>query len=180
MAPARPSSPGRGIGKAPGGLHGSSRRGNGWQSGRRAAAIGLEPSTGGAGRGPEPHPHTESNAGRAPGRPRRPAPPGVVRRTRRIMSTRCTVVQASVAARRAGPRPSCARRPRRCASVKVMSRTGPLTTGAQVSQEPNYPLWAEQQNAAGGLNVKGNEAADRADRQRRPEQHRDLRAPTRS
>ncbi len=37
----------------------------------------------------------------------------------------------------------------------AMSRTGPWTTGAQVSQEPNYLLWAEQQNAAGGLNVKG-------------------------
>src|SRR6188508_3560367 len=36
-----------------------------------------------------------------------------------------------------------------------MSRTGPWTGGAQVSQEPNYLLWAEQQNAAGGLNVKG-------------------------
>jgi len=37
----------------------------------------------------------------------------------------------------------------------AMARTGPWTTGAQVSQEPNYLLWAEQQNAAGGLNVKG-------------------------
>jgi branched-chain amino acid transport system substrate-binding protein len=37
----------------------------------------------------------------------------------------------------------------------TMSRTGPWTGGAQVSQEPNYLLWAEQQNAAGGLNVKG-------------------------
>ena len=37
----------------------------------------------------------------------------------------------------------------------AMSRTGPWTTGAQVSQEPSYLLWAEQQNAAGGLNVKG-------------------------
>ena len=37
----------------------------------------------------------------------------------------------------------------------AMSRTGPWTGGAQVSQEPNYLLWAEQQNAAGGLNVKG-------------------------
>jgi branched-chain amino acid transport system substrate-binding protein len=36
-----------------------------------------------------------------------------------------------------------------------MARTGPWTTGAQVSQEPNYLLWAEQQNAAGGLNIKG-------------------------
>lgn len=37
----------------------------------------------------------------------------------------------------------------------AMARTGPWTTGAQVSQEPNYLLWAEQVNAAGGLNVKG-------------------------
>ncbi len=37
----------------------------------------------------------------------------------------------------------------------AMSRTGPWAGGAQVSQEPNYLLWAEQQNAAGGLNVKG-------------------------
>jgi len=37
----------------------------------------------------------------------------------------------------------------------TMARTGPWTTGAQVSQEPNYLLWAEQQNAAGGLLVKG-------------------------
>lgn len=36
-----------------------------------------------------------------------------------------------------------------------MSRTGPWTVGAQTSQEPNYILWAEQQNAAGGLNVQG-------------------------
>jgi len=37
----------------------------------------------------------------------------------------------------------------------AMSRTGPWTGGAQVSQEPNYLLWAEQVNAAGGLSVKG-------------------------
>ena len=37
----------------------------------------------------------------------------------------------------------------------AIARTGPWTTGAQVSQEPNYLLWAEQQNAAGGLSVKG-------------------------
>jgi branched-chain amino acid transport system substrate-binding protein len=37
----------------------------------------------------------------------------------------------------------------------AIARTGPWTTGAQVSQEPNYLLWAEQQNAAGGLLVKG-------------------------
>ena len=36
-----------------------------------------------------------------------------------------------------------------------MARTGPWTGGAQTSQEPNYLMWAEQQNAAGGLDVKG-------------------------
>ena len=37
----------------------------------------------------------------------------------------------------------------------AIARTGPWTGGAQVSQEPNYLLWAEQQNAAGGRNGKG-------------------------
>jgi len=37
----------------------------------------------------------------------------------------------------------------------AMARTGPWAGGAQVSQEPNFLMWAEQQNAAGGLNVKG-------------------------
>ncbi|MBY4598171.1 amino acid ABC transporter substrate-binding protein [Ottowia caeni] len=37
----------------------------------------------------------------------------------------------------------------------AISRTGPWTPGAQVSQEPNYILWSEQVNAAGGLSVKG-------------------------
>jgi len=37
----------------------------------------------------------------------------------------------------------------------AMARTGPWTGGAQTSQEPNYLLWVEQQNAAGGLDVKG-------------------------
>jgi len=44
------------------------------------------------------------------------------------------------------------------AAVRVgyaIARSGPWAPGAQVSQEPNYLLWAEQQNAAGGLNVKG-------------------------
>lgn len=36
-----------------------------------------------------------------------------------------------------------------------MARTGPWTGGAQISQEPNYLLWADQQNAKGGLDVKG-------------------------
>jgi branched-chain amino acid transport system substrate-binding protein len=37
----------------------------------------------------------------------------------------------------------------------AMARTGPWTGGAQVSQEPNYLLWVEQLNSAGGLNVRG-------------------------
>jgi branched-chain amino acid transport system substrate-binding protein len=56
----------------------------------------------------------------------------------------------------------------------AMSRTGPWTGGAQVSQEPNYILWAEQQNAAGGLDVKGVPNAHRAGRARRPQRDRDL------
>ena len=44
------------------------------------------------------------------------------------------------------------------APVKIgyaISRTGPFAAGAQLSQEPNYIMWAEQMNAAGGLNVGG-------------------------
>ncbi|MEJ8857158.1 amino acid ABC transporter substrate-binding protein [Variovorax robiniae] len=37
----------------------------------------------------------------------------------------------------------------------AIARTGPWAGGAQVSQEPNYLLWQEQVNAAGGLDVKG-------------------------
>jgi len=37
----------------------------------------------------------------------------------------------------------------------AIARTGPWAAGAQVTQEPNYVMWAEQLNAAGGLNVKG-------------------------
>jgi branched-chain amino acid transport system substrate-binding protein len=37
----------------------------------------------------------------------------------------------------------------------AIARTGPWAGGAQVSQEPNYLMWAEQQNAGGGLSVKG-------------------------
>lgn len=37
----------------------------------------------------------------------------------------------------------------------AISRTGAFAGGAQVTQEPNYILWAEQVNAAGGLSVKG-------------------------
>ncbi len=37
----------------------------------------------------------------------------------------------------------------------AIARTGPWAAGAQVSQEPNYLLWAEQVNASGGLEVQG-------------------------
>src|ERR687897_2301076 len=37
----------------------------------------------------------------------------------------------------------------------AIARTGPWAAGAQVTQEPNYILWADQVNAAGGLNVGG-------------------------
>ncbi|HWI11080.1 MAG TPA: branched-chain amino acid ABC transporter substrate-binding protein, partial [Burkholderiaceae bacterium] len=37
----------------------------------------------------------------------------------------------------------------------AIARTGPWAAGAQVSQEPNYVLWAQQQNALGGLDVQG-------------------------
>jgi branched-chain amino acid transport system substrate-binding protein len=37
----------------------------------------------------------------------------------------------------------------------AIARTGPWSAGAQLTQEPNYVMWAEQVNAAGGLNVKG-------------------------
>jgi branched-chain amino acid transport system substrate-binding protein len=44
------------------------------------------------------------------------------------------------------------------APIKIgyaIARTGPWAAGAQVTQEPNYLLWADQVNAAGGLNVQG-------------------------
>jgi branched-chain amino acid transport system substrate-binding protein len=37
----------------------------------------------------------------------------------------------------------------------AISRTGPFAIGAQITQEPNYIMWAEQVNASGGLNVGG-------------------------
>ena len=70
--------------------------------------------------------------------------------------TRRTVIQGATAAPAALAFPGLVRA--QAGPVRVgyaMARTGPWTTGAQVSQEPNYLLWAEQQNAAGGLNVKG-------------------------
>jgi branched-chain amino acid transport system substrate-binding protein len=78
---------------------------------------------------------------------RRTPPAGLQRRTlvQATAALPAALAFPSIASAQAGP-------------VRIgysMSRTGPWTPGAQVSQEPNYLLWAEQQNAAGGLNVKG-------------------------
>lgn len=57
-----------------------------------------------------------------------------------------------------GALPAAARAQAGARPVRIgytMSRTGPYAPGAQVSQEPNYLLWAQQVNAAGGLSVKG-------------------------
>jgi len=37
----------------------------------------------------------------------------------------------------------------------AIARTGPWSAGAQLTQEPNYVMWTDQVNAAGGLSVKG-------------------------
>ena len=79
--------------------------------------------------------------------PRRTPPSGFPRRA---------VVRALAAAPVALAFPAIVRA--QAAPVKVgyaIARTGPWAGGAQVSQEPNFILWAEQQNGAGGLNVKG-------------------------
>ena len=70
--------------------------------------------------------------------------------------TRRSIVQAAAATPAALAFPSIVSA--QATPVRIgytIARTGPWATGAQVSQEPNYLLWAEQQNAAGGLNVKG-------------------------
>ncbi len=69
--------------------------------------------------------------------------------------TRRTVVQGLAATAAAAGFPALAQT---AAPVRVgyaMARTGPWSVGAQTSQEPNFLLWAEMQNAAGGLDVKG-------------------------
>ena len=69
--------------------------------------------------------------------------------------TRRTVVQGLAATAATAGFPAIAQT---AAPVRVgyaMARTGPWSVGAQTSQEPNYLLWAEQLNAAGGLDVKG-------------------------
>ncbi len=78
---------------------------------------------------------------------RRTPPAGLQRRT---------VVQALATAPVALSFPAVVRA--QAAPVRIgyaIARTGPWAAGGQVSQEPNYLLWAEQQNAAGGMNVKG-------------------------
>jgi branched-chain amino acid transport system substrate-binding protein len=69
---------------------------------------------------------------------------------------RRTLVQALAAGAASAGLPALAQSA--AAPVRIgyaMARTGIWSSGAQVSQEPNYLLWAEQLNAAGGLNVKG-------------------------
>ncbi len=70
--------------------------------------------------------------------------------------TRRTTVQAIGAGAAALAMPAVTRA--QSAPVRIgyaIARTGPWAGGAQVSQEPNFLMWAEQQNAAGGLDVKG-------------------------
>lgn len=70
--------------------------------------------------------------------------------------TRRSTVQAIGAGAAALAMPAVTRA--QSAPVRIgyaIARTGPWAGGAQVSQEPNFLMWAEQQNAAGGLDVKG-------------------------
>lgn len=77
---------------------------------------------------------------------RLPAPRGARGVTRRQLAM-------GAAATVAAPRAALAEAPVRIGYA--LARSGPWSAGAQVSQEPNYVLWAEQLNAAGGLDVKG-------------------------
>jgi branched-chain amino acid transport system substrate-binding protein len=65
-------------------------------------------------------------------------------------SVKCLAAAALVVATAA---PSFAQAPVRIGYA--IARTGPWAAGAQTTQEPNYIMWAEQVNAAGGLDVKG-------------------------
>ncbi|MFN9766529.1 MAG: amino acid ABC transporter substrate-binding protein [Pseudomonadota bacterium] len=68
---------------------------------------------------------------------------------------RRTVVQALAAVAAASTGAPLLAQPAPVRIGYAMARTGPWSVGAPTRQEPNYLLWAEQQNAAGGLNVKG-------------------------
>ncbi|MDT7838261.1 amino acid ABC transporter substrate-binding protein [Aquabacterium sp. OR-4] len=84
--------------------------------------------------------------------PRSPAPEASPSRPECV--SRRTALQGAAAAAASLAFPAIAQ----AKPVRVgyaIARTGPWTGGAQVSQEPNYLLWAEQQNAAGGLSVGG-------------------------
>ncbi len=73
-----------------------------------------------------------------------------------LNKTRRQIIQGAAAVGAAAVAPAVLAQ--RAAPVRIgyaIGRTGPWAPGAQVSQEPNYLLWAEQQNAAGGLDVKG-------------------------
>lgn len=69
--------------------------------------------------------------------------------------TRRTVVQALATGPAVAAFPALAQSANPVRVGYAMARTGPWSVGAQTSQEPNFLLWAEQQNAAGGLDVKG-------------------------
>ena len=71
------------------------------------------------------------------------------------MTSRRQVLQGAAALGVASLAPAIHAQPKPVRIGYAMARTGPWTGGAQVSQEPNYLLWAEQVNAAGGLDVKG-------------------------
>ena len=96
----------------------------------------------------------------------------------------CSPTPIAAAGSRAPPPPSAPPPSRRSlfaqgAPVKIgyaIARTGPWAAGAQVSQEPNYLLWAEQVERRRRPVRQGREAPDRADRLRRPQRDRDLRA----
>jgi hypothetical protein len=55
-------------------------------------------------------------------------------------------------------------------------RTGPWTVGAQTSQEPELPAVGRAAERRRRAERQGQQAADRAGQQRRPQRHRDLRA----
>jgi branched-chain amino acid transport system substrate-binding protein len=71
------------------------------------------------------------------------------------MTTRRQLIQGAAALGAASLAPTLRAQAKPVRIGYAIARTGPWTGGAQVSQEPNYLLWAEQVNAAGGLDVKG-------------------------
>ena len=72
-----------------------------------------------------------------------------------VQTTRRTVIKGAAAVGAMSVAPTLLAQSAPVRIGYAMARTGPWTGGAQTSQEPNYLMWAEQQNAAGGLDVKG-------------------------